>query len=189
MLPTLISYFDTAEKGENYNGMLKLDVDRTHPLMIQVIQEFRPDGYEFARGNFFEHLRPYYPHVDGYEDELNVLLPLRLRMARTQRFIVFDQTFPRPATWSMNPRLQEFKINKLRRCAPAEDAEVVGLTGKPCDIAGDLPGDPAFWFGLSGVSHKWVPGLPIVFNSNHLHASGRQLAPKLGLTMIYKRIP
>lgn len=187
MLDLLLTHFDAAEKETKYNGMVKLDVDRTHPDMIQVIEHHRPEGYEFARGNFFQHSHPYYPHVDGYADELNVLIPLRTDSAEPQKFIVFDQTFPRPATWSTNPNLGEFKVNKIRRHVPTIDCEIQGLSGKACPHVADLPGPPMFWFGLSGTVYDWVPGSTITFCSNRIHATGRQHGTKLGLTLIYKR--
>lgn len=183
----LCDHFDKNLSEPVYNGMAKLDVDRTHPDMIQVIGHYCPQGYEFSRGNFFLHSHPYYPHVDGYEDELNVLLPLRKLSIYAQTFVVFNQTFPRPATWSKDPKLGEFKINKLRKMSPADDYEVKGLTELPCPLVHQLPGVADFWFGLSGSVYLWTPGAVIMFPSNHIHATGRQLGEKLGLTLVYKR--
>lgn len=182
----LIQHFDESQKSDNYNGMMKLWVDETHPDISKVIARYCPTGYKYTRGNFFQHDQPYYPHVDGYEDEINVLLPLRMHIG-PQKFIVFDQTFPRPATWSLNPKLGEFKVNKLHRCCPADDYEVRGLTGLPCPFAEELPGAASFWHGLSGAVYDWYPGAVITFPSNRIHATGRQQGPKLGLTLIYKR--
>lgn len=187
MLDLLLRHFDEAEKEPKYNGMVKLDVDRTHPDMIQAIEHYKPHGYKFARGNFFQHAHPYYPHVDGYADEVNVLVPLRMESDEPQKFIVFDQTFPRPATWSVNPNLGEYKVNKLRRCTPGEDREVFGLTGKVCKQAPLLPGSSMLWFGLNGTVYDWAPGTTIYFQSSHIHATGRQQGTKLGLTLIYRR--
>lgn len=182
MLQRLIDHFESATTHDIYNGMKKLDF--SYEELKDVIDQFCPEGYTYDRGNFFEHSHPYYPHVDGFENQMNVLIPLRASTAQT--FIVFDQTFDRPATWSTNKDLGEFNINKLHRCRPFDD-EVIGLVDAPCPIAPFLPGEESFWYGLTGTVHRWLPGVPIRFESNHLHATGKQHAKKLGLSLIFRK--
>lgn len=152
------------------------------------------DHYEIVGDNFYKHGNSYFPHCDAVEDSawLNIVIPIkRFNPVSVQKFIVFDQTWSgKNQTWLGSYQLSgDFHSNKKTNDRPCDSELLESPTGEP------LPTDiwqhieqkyftSAYFHSLSGVAYNWEPGNVIVFDSRHIHATGRmQSQSKLGVSI------
>lgn len=186
----LIDFFwQNEDQHHHTNGMQKLFVS---PNWDQGLKDIlgkyvskTPIG-----DNFYRHVNPYLPHSDFHNQEsYNVVIPLEV--AHEQKFIVFDQKMiSEGRTWTGN---YDFKFESNSSISePFYKCGIVeGLTNREIDqdLYKHIPHfDKDFYFGMSGTVYDWVPGHTIVFDSRHIHMTGKMSSEKykLGLTL---RIP
>jgi len=146
-------------------------------------------------------------HVDRYKSDAvyNLNVPVWTE-DKTQKFIVFDQTFDKcGCEW-------QFKNVKQKRHQPLTDNDLVksnndndhiesicyegkrpydtkgvkGLTNFPVNsnIEEDLPFEKEFYFGLSGRTWTQLPGKGLIFKSSQLHGTAKQTKFKIGCVLM-----
>lgn len=152
------------------------------------------DPYVVVGDNFYKHGTSYFPHCDAVEETawLNIVLPIeRYNVRGDQKFIVFDQTWSgRNITWLGDFKLDgDFHSNKKTNNRPCDGEFFQGGTGQ------ELPEETwqhieqkyfkkDYFHGMSGTAYTWTPGNAIVFDSNHIHSTGRmQSEQKLGISI------
>ena len=152
------------------------------------------DDYTIVGDNFYKHSSSYFPHCDAIESNawLNIVIPIRLTGAfAPQKFIVFDQTWTgKNITWLGNYELTgDFHSNKKTNDRPCDGEFFAGATGLelPDDVWNHMEHryfDRNYFHSMSGTAYTWAPGNAIVFDSQHIHATGRmQSFSKLGLSV------
>lgn len=157
----------------------KLDIDRP---------------YNIVGDNFYRHQKSYFPHCDAIEDSawLNIVIPLELKVPHgQQKFIVFDQTWTgKNATWMGNFKFPgDFASNKKMSERPCDSEFFKNSSGieLPDDLWENLDQtyfDRDYFYSMSGTAYDWSPGNIIVFDSQHIHATGRmQCQSKIGLSV------
>ena len=165
---------------------------------------------KFLGGNFYRHKIPYHPHVDHelhWPLAVNFVIPIFVE-GPPVNFIVFDQRWHMsPTTWSMVQKLSTFFRNGFSTTGPVEgipgNSEIEGHTHKDIDEQfwldhlhhwiTDPPGTPGcrdrsrgVYFGLSGKAFPFIPTSAIMFETKHIHCTGRFMGGhKLGLTLRY----
>lgn len=155
---------------------------------------------DFIVGNFFTHDFSYMPHVDQFKPGIktNLLIPL-FSEVDDQQFVIFDQTYVMPddesgCSWCWHylderaPTEEElFNIfyHKTYRQRPCETPGVQSLTDKPVskELHSALPYDLDFYYGLSGKTWHWSPGKGLLFDSDHIHCSGKLNTAKVGVAL------
>ena len=139
------------------------------------------NNLNFLNGAVFWHNEPYPLHVDVWDPRNKSQLLIPLKLEKTQKFIIFDQIYEGSMTWK-NYVPKEIKKAEYADAPknttglrPCETEGVQGLTNQPInpDLAKQLPEDPDFYFGLSGKSYDWTPGVGMAFESKTLHATGK----------------
>lgn len=152
------------------------------------------EEYTIVGDNFYKHANSYFPHCDAIESNawLNIVLPIRVFGAfGQQKFVVFDQTWTgKNITWLGKYELAgDFHSNKKTNQRPCDGEFFEGGTGLelPDDIWNHLEHrhfDQNYFYSMSGSAYAWEPGNAIVFDSRHIHATGRmQNFSKLGLSI------
>lgn len=148
------------------------------------------DGLDYIAGNIYYHTDPYEVHTDVFADGIGVNVLVPLERERSQKFVVFDQTFSGSTVWQPNKIPDGYKVEKkgmnvIVHGRPCDTMGVQNLTGKPCpqNLTQHLPEEPEFYHGLSGKLIEWKPGEGLVFPSTNLHATGKMESPKYGLAM------
>ena len=148
--------------------------------------------------NYFYHKYSYLPHCEcGYDNKesYNVLIPLELENAKDdQYFIIFDQLFLHIGnTFCGDLEISDFDHNKLYR-GRIKDEDADNLTHKNIDLQfyktyleSKSRSRELFW-GLSGNVFNWEPGNVIIFDSRHIHCSGKMNCDaKLGLSLRFEQ--
>ena len=152
------------------------------------------DPYVIVGDNFYKHGHSYFPHCDAVENSawLNIVIPIRQwQKFGQQKFIVFDQMWSgKNATWLGSYELKgDFDSNKKRSDRPCDGEYFFGGTKE------DLPNSiwqhmeqkhftRDYFYSMGGTAYDWSPGSIIVFDSQHIHATGRmQSVYKLGLSI------
>ena len=104
----LAAHFDESKPYDEKNGMKKV-----HPAFGKNLIEsiVNLEGYQWIGGNFYEHVHPYFPHVDKHKmQEGNVMvmvIPIRYT-GRMPNLIIFDQEYYEgPYTWLMDWKRSE----------------------------------------------------------------------------------
>lgn len=152
------------------------------------------EPYRIVGDNFYKHGTSYFPHVDAIEETawLNIVLPIeRYNIRGDQKFIVFDQTWAgRNITWLGNFKLEgDFHSNKKTNEKPCNGEFFQGGTGAelPDDIWQHIEQkyfDRDYFYSMSGTAYSWSPGNALVFDSNHIHLTGKmQSEQKLGISI------
>ena len=135
----------------------------------------------FVQGAVFWHNEPYPIHVDVYDprNKTNLLIPLHID--EFQEFIIFDQEYDGSMTWKnkADKNIKKSQYSDAPKSTtglrPCDTDGVVGLTGTHIDneLGSKLPEHDDFYFGLSGRSYEWKPGIGMAFESKRLHATGK----------------
>jgi hypothetical protein len=150
---------------------------------------------KFLGGNFYKHEVPYHPHVDHLPEwplSVNFVIPIHVEGSNVD-MVVFDQRWHmKPITWSMVQKVNEFFRNGFAVTMPEQGIpgtqEIEGHTGKNIDRAfweRHLDHPHAYYYGLSGKAFPYVPGSLIMFETKHIHCTGKFNGLKLGLTLRY----
>ncbi len=152
------------------------------------------NNYTIVGDNFYRHSISYFPHCDAIEDSawMNIVIPLRLENTISQqKFIVFDQTWQgRNATWVGTLQLDgDFYSNKKISARPCDSELLEHKTNDelPLDIWQHIDNkyfNRDYFYSMSGAAYNWTPGNIIVFDSQHVHATGKmQCQFKTGLSI------
>lgn len=198
-LEYLTSIFDNGDHILSHGMdkvLLPLDNAGFRNLVTDIIEKRLGicDPYEIVGDNFYKHGNSYFPHCDAVEETawLNIVIPIkRFDHVAVQKFIVFDQTWAgKNQTWLGSYQLSgDFYSNKKTNQRPCDSELLESPTGTP------LPADiwqhleqrhftNDYFHSLSGVAYDWEPGNIIVFDSRHIHATGKmQSHSKLGVSI------
>jgi hypothetical protein len=152
------------------------------------------DSYVIVGDNFYKHSHSYFPHCDATDDTawLNIVLPIaRFLPSGDQKFIVFDQQWAgKNITWLGNFEITgDFYSNKKTNVRPCDGEFFLNGTNSelPDDIWQHIDQKnftKSYFHGMSGVAYTWAPGSVIVFDSQHIHATGKmQSNSKLGVSI------
>ncbi len=203
-IDTIVEYYDNRFADTHLtNGMYKIE----DPWNLAIVQEnikpvlssyFNTD-LENIGDNIYKHNDPYFPHCDTSVDYpcFNVLIPLKVHNDLEQKFCIFDQyinDFTSGATWmgKWYAAASEFEHNKKRRF-PFKDSIVENKTD--VDIDEEMftrclearGRDRLLFKNLSGIAVNFTPGSLIIFDSKHIHCTGRMDCDwKMGLSLRFK---
>jgi len=204
-LKYLINYYNSREHYVT-RGMEKLLIPFADKDFISVIDNIIQnkigikDKYKIVGDNFYKHVHSYFPHCDAVNKRawLNIVIPLeRYVVFGRQKFIVFDQRWSGSTTTWMGKiqRTEEFESNKKTNQRPVDSEFFTDGTSKmiPKQLWQHLDNDELYdrdyFYSMSGKAYNWVPGNIIVFDSQHIHATGKmKSAQKLGLSIRIERI-
>jgi hypothetical protein len=210
-LKYFIDYYDSHEHYVT-KGMEKLAIPFDDADFMAVIHDLIKNklgitaNYTIVGDNYYKHDKSYFPHCDATNERawLNIVIPLvQYNVFGSQKFVVFDQLWLGPNVTWMGP-----KINKIIDTNITEDfASNKKINQRPTDseflqndTAHALP--QVLWqqfddnefgrdylHGLDGIAYNWIPGDIIVFDSQHIHATGKmQCKSKLGLSIRIDRL-
>ncbi len=152
------------------------------------------EPYEIVGDNFYKHSHSYFPHCDAIEESawLNIVLPIeRFEPKQDQTFIVFDQQWRgKNITWLGNFEIEgDFYSNKKTNARPCDGEFFEGATNLelPMTIWQHIDQKhftQDYFYSMSGTAINWQPGNAIIFDSKHIHSTGKmQSASKLGLSI------
>ena len=195
-------YNNRFEETHLTNGMYKIEdpwnIDIVQQNIKPILSKYFNTDLENIGDNIYKHNDPYFPHCDtsiGYPC-FNVLIPLQVHNNLEQKFCIFDQyinDFTSGATWmgKWYAATPEFEHNKKRRY-PYKDKIVKNITTQ--DIDEELfthletrGRDRLLFKGLSGVAVDFYPGDLIIFDSKHIHCTGKMECEwKMGLSLRFK---
>jgi hypothetical protein len=176
--------------------MNKADPGKALRWVEPIIRKHHPYIDKFLGGNFYRHKDPYHPHVDHelhWPLAVNFVIPI-YQEGPPVDFIVFDQRWHMsPATWSMVQKLNKFFGNGFTTTEPLEgipgNSEIEGHTHAPIDEKfwrDHLHHMREYYYGLSGKAFPFTPKSLIMFETKHIHCTGRfHNGNKLGLTLRY----
>jgi len=147
--------------------------------------------------NIYKHSYPYYPHVDIDDSypSVNFLIPLFVADNNPQHFVIFDQYVEntKPKTWIGNLDLEGEFVKNTKDKFIHTDPYVKDCTGADIDDAfykdylEHAGRDKQLFFGCSGVAVEYKPGNAIMFDSKHIHCTGKMIADyKIGLSLRFK---
>lgn len=182
------------------NGMHKIEkpwqLDIVQEKIKPVLEKYFDTSLENLGDNIYKHNQPYSPHVDtsiGYPC-FNVLIPIKVHNDAEQKFCIFDQyvnDFSSGATWvgKWFALAKEFEHNKKRKFIH-NDPIVENKTNKPIDnnffnkYLEHNGRDAELFESLSGVAVDFKPTNLIIFDSKHIHCTGKMLCDwKIGLSL------
>jgi len=175
--------------------MNKADPGKALEWIEPTLRSYYPQLGKFLGGNFYKHKTPYHPHVDHQPDwplSVNFVVPIFVEGPPVD-FVVFDQRWHmKPITWAMVQKVNEFFRNGFSITRPENgipgSTEIEGHTQKHIDHdfwARHLDHPYEYYFGLSGKAFPFIPGSLIMFETKHIHCTGRFNGLKLGLTLRY----
>lgn len=155
--------------------------------------------YTIVGDNYYKHDRSYFPHCDATNERawLNIVIPLmQYSVFGPQKFVVFDQLWlGANTTWMGKVSIPgDFASNKKTNQRPWDSQFL--QHGTDCSLPEVLwqqfdsnNFDRDYFHGLDGVAYDWIPGDIIVFDSQHIHATGKmQSKSKLGLSVRIERL-
>lgn len=175
--------------------MQKADPGKALEWVEPIIRKHYPNIKKFLGGNFYKHKTPYHPHVDHqlhWPLSVNFVIPIFVEGPPVD-FIVFDQRWHMsPITWSMVQKVNEFFRNGFSITRPEQGipgtSEIEGHTNTHIDEEfwkNHLDHPHEYYFGLSGKAFPYVPGSVMMFETKHIHCTGKFNGLKLGLTLRY----
>lgn len=176
--------------------MQKADPGKALKWVEPILRKHYPYMGKFLGGNFYKHSVPYHPHVDhqlNWPLAVNFVIPIYVEGPPVS-FIVFDQRWHMsPITWSMVQKVAEFFRNgefAMNTCEPGIPGthEIEGHTRQDIDRAfwqEHLDHAHKYYYGLSGKAFPYVPGSVMMFETKHIHCTGKFKGLKLGLTLRY----
>lgn len=198
----ILELFEThAHIRETRMGMDKLK----SPWIYDEIRELEPvigqyvDTSVNIGDNVYKHSFPYYPHVDIDERYpcVNVLIPLYVSDNMKQDFVIFDQYVkePIPKTWIGNQKFTgTFEKNTIGEFIH-NDTNVEGSTNNKIDeefykqYLEHEYRDRDLFYGCSGTAVDYAPGNMILWDSKHIHCTGKMNAKfKIGLSLRFRGI-
>jgi hypothetical protein len=152
------------------------------------------EPYKIVGDNFYKHSHSYFPHCDAIEDKawLNIVIPIqRFEPREDQKFIVFDQRWQgKNITWLGNFEIDgDFYSNKKTNSRPCDGEFFQGGTNTelPQEIWQHIDSqhfERDYFYSMSGTAYSWTPGSAIVFDSQHIHSTGRMMSKsKLGVSI------
>ena len=175
--------------------MQKADPGKALGWVEPILRKHYPNIKKFLGGNFYKHKTPYHPHVDHqlhWPLSVNFVIPIFVEGPPVD-FIVFDQRWHMsPITWSMVQKVNEFFRNGFTITRPEQGipgtSEIEGHTNKHIDYQfweKHLDHPHEYYYGLSGKAFPYVPGSVMMFETKHIHCTGKFNGLKLGLTLRY----
>jgi hypothetical protein len=189
-------YNESGDLREHKMGMDKLN----RPWTFRVVRDLEPIISSYVStetnigDNIFKHTFPYYPHVDIDERYpcINFLIPLYIHNNLPQHFVIFDQYVKNksPKTWTGNKTLTgKFEKNDIGNFIYNDD-NVANVTDSDIDeqfykdyLEQDYR-DRELFKGCSGVAVEYTPGDAILWDSKHIHCTGKMVAEyKIGLSL------
>lgn len=194
----ILNFFNTQDNLKvNINYMEKIN----NPWSLEVVKNLNPilskyvDTSVNLGDNIYKHSYAYFPHTDTDPDynSINALIPLCVESDLYQPFVIFDQysKSKKPKTWVMQEDDNtNFVKNKAVTNSIYNDADVVGCMDTAIDeefyknyLKNNFrPRD--LFYGLTGNVVDFKPGNLILFNSDHIHATGKMIAKyKIGLVL------
>jgi len=155
--------------------------------------------YKVIGDNYYKHDVSYFPHCDATTSKswLNFVIPLKQYMPfDIQKFIVFDQKWQGTnITWLGSYELSgEFFSNKKTNQRPVDCDLLTGATGNelPDTLWKHLDREylnKDYFYGMSGTLYDWIPGDIIIFETQHIHATGNMKSKeKLGLSIRIEKL-
>ena len=203
--PTERDFLESLHRnGHHINsyGMDKVLLPHDNELFTTLINDILSirlglTNYEICGDNFYQHSVSYFAHCDARENTAwkNIVIPLRINRAYgAQKFVVFDQTYSLGnATWIGSYAMEgDFYSNK-KIALPFSASPGFGLCSD-APISEELYSEldqkyytREYCSGLTGHAYPVIPGTVIVFDSQHIHCTGRMnCASKLGLSIRIK---
>jgi len=202
-LQYFIDYYDSHEHYIT-KSMEKLaipfdDIEFMQKINDLITNKLNVAGdYKIVGDNYYKHNISYFPHCDATNERawLNIVIPLaRYQVFGFQKFVVFDQLWQGPnITWMGKVDIDgDFASNKKTNQRPVDSEFLQHST----DLR--LPEvlwqqfnsnsfDRDYFHGLDGFAYNWTPGDIIVFDSQHIHATGAMKSKsKLGLSIRIER--
>jgi hypothetical protein len=157
------------------------------------------EKYKIVGDNFYKHKFSYFPHCDATNEQawLNIVIPLeQYNKFGDQKFIVFDQMWTgKNMTWCGNANINlDFRSNKKTEQRPVAGEYFTNSTNTKLSdsIWQEMDHqyfDQDYFYGMSGTVYDWQPRDIIVFDSQHIHATGKmQSDKKLGLSIRIEKI-
>jgi hypothetical protein len=205
VVSVLIDYFNNnPHQHRTTNSMIKIDqpwtVSAIRDSLYEVLNSYVDVDLPNLGDNLYKHSFPYFPHVDlenGYPC-FNCLIPLFLSNNNPQHFVIFDQyvtDVDNGKTWLGNFSIEgNFEANKKRKF-PYSDSIVKNLTNQDIDqefystYLEHEYRDRELFKGMTGVATDYKPGNLILFDSKHIHCTGKMNNNyKIGLSLRFKGI-
>jgi hypothetical protein len=203
-----LNYFiDYYNSRDHYitQGMEKLTIPLDDKEFMSVVNKLLQnklditETYNVIGDNYYRHANSYMPHCDAINEKswLNIVIPLKqYEKLGTQQFIVFDQKWAGPnMTWIGKANIQgDFLSNKKTNQRPVDSDFLNNSTDMelPDSLWQQLDNqhfDKDYFYGMSGTSYDWIPGDIIVFESQHIHATGKMKSKeKLGLSIRIEKL-
>jgi hypothetical protein len=200
IIDEILDFFHNNEHLRvKHMGMDKLEAPWDYPVVNQLSEIIKDyvDVDKCLGDNIFKHNFPYFPHVDIDERYpiVNFLIPLYVENNTQQHFVIFDQyvTDNMPRTWTGNLKFKkEFGKNKATSFI-YNDKNVNNITDNEIDEEFYLKyldqdyRDRELFQGCSGVAVEYKPGNVIMFDSKHIHCTGKMTAEyKMGLSLRFE---
>jgi hypothetical protein len=174
-----------------------------HPWSYEVVNSLRDSIKEYVDvdsnigDNIYKHSYPYYPHldIDDSYPSVNFLIPLFVADNKPQHFVIFDQFVEntKSKTWLGNLELDGEFVKNIKDKFIHTDPDVKNCTGVDIDnvfykdYLEHAGRDKQLFFGCSGVAVEYKPGNAIMFDSKHIHCTGKMIADyKIGLSLRFK---
>ena len=203
-LEYFIDYYDSHDHYLT-RGMEKLLIPFGDTEFIAIIDNIIQtkigvsDQYKIIGDNFYKHEFSYFPHCDATNKKawLNIVIPLKqYDQFGDQKFIVFDQTWiGENMTWVGNANIGlDFRSNKKTDQRPIDGEFLTNSTNTklPDEIWQQMDHtyfDQDYFYSMSGTSYDWIPGDIVIFDSQHIHATGKmQSKKKLGLSIRIEKV-
>ena len=155
--------------------------------------------YTVIGDNYYRHSKSYFPHCDAINEQawLNIVIPLeQYEVFGQQKFVVFDQKWlGRNITWTGKIEIPgDFASNKKTNQRPVDSEFFSNGTGTelPQELWEQFNKDyfdKDYFYSMNGTAYDWTPGDIVVFESQHIHATGiMQSAKKLGLSIRIEKL-
>lgn len=185
------------------NSMYKIEnpwnLDIVQKKIKPILAKYFDTNLKNLGDNIYKHSDPYFPHCDTSQTYpcFNVLIPIKVENDLEQKFCIFDQyinDFSSGVTWvgKWFSVMQEFERNKKREFI-YNDLIVENSTNT--DIDNDFyiqnlehkARDKSLFKGCSGVALDFKPGNLIIFDSKHIHCTGKMRCNwKMGLSLRFR---
>lgn len=194
LIQRMRTYYESIGKYRS-PVMNKADPGKAFDWVDPIIRQHFPQTDKFLGGNFYRHRTPYHPHVDHQPHwplSINFVIPIFFEGPPVD-FIVFDQRWHMsPRTWSMVQQVVEFFRNGFSVNLPEHGipgtSDIEGHTQKDIDYnfwKNHLDHPHTYYYGLSGKAFPFEPKSLIMFETKHIHCTGKFEGNKLGLTLRY----